>query len=311
MRRWPWLLGFGLLFAGGLAAGWAIGSPGDKRAERRPPSAQRRPHHRDGPSREIHRAEVEVEAARSRDSAVDGHPGAPAEAPVASIEPLAGLTVVVDPGHNGGNASHPEAIDRPVVSAADGTTKPCNTTGTETNDGLLTEAEFNFEVGQVLRRLLVRRGATVVMTRDSNSGVGPCVNERAEIANRAGAAALISIHADGNESPGARGFDVIHALPGEMIEPSLARPSSFLASDLRDALVDAGIPPANYVGTDGLDAREDLGGLNLARVPAVLVELGNMRSSEEAIELESPNYRSGLARALASGLTEFLKEAQS
>jgi N-acetylmuramoyl-L-alanine amidase len=310
MRRWPWLLGFGLLFLGGLAAGWAIGSPGGKRADRRASSPQRRPHQLDGLSREIHRAEVEVEAARSRDSASHHRPAA-AEVPVASTEPLAGLTVVVDPGHNGGNASHPEAINRPVVSAADGTTKPCNTTGTETNDGLLTEAEFNFEVGQVLRRLLVRRGATVVMTRNSNLGVGPCVNERAEIANRASAAALISIHADGNESPGARGFDVIHALPGEMVEPSLARPSSFMASDLRDALVKAGVPPANYVGTDGLDAREDLGGLNLARVPAALVELGNMRSSEEAIELESPNYRSGLARALASGLTEFLKEAQS
>jgi N-acetylmuramoyl-L-alanine amidase len=224
--------------------------------------------------------------------------------------PLAGVTVVVDPGHNGGNATHPEEIDRQVVSAADGTTKPCNTTGTETNDGNLTEAEFNFEVAVDVRADLRHLGAKVVMTRENNDGVGPCVDERAEIANKAGASAAISIHADGNETEGAHGFDVIHAGPEQMVEPSLAEPSLYLAQHVRDALVAAGVPPANYVGHDGLDARSDLGGLNLARVPAVLVELGNMRSAEEAEKLEDPTYRARLARALVAGTTHFLEEAQ-
>ncbi|NUT42638.1 MAG: N-acetylmuramoyl-L-alanine amidase, partial [Thermoactinospora sp.] len=39
---------------------------------------------------------------------------------------LAGKTVVIDPGHNGGNASHPEEINRPVDIITG--TKPCNTT---------------------------------------------------------------------------------------------------------------------------------------------------------------------------------------
>ena len=62
--------------------------------------------------------------------------------------PLEGTTISVDPGHNGGNFSDPEAIDRPVPAGANGTTKPCNTTGTETDDGSLTEARFNWEVAQ-------------------------------------------------------------------------------------------------------------------------------------------------------------------
>ena len=50
-----------------------------------------------------------------------------------------------------------------------------------------------------------------------------------------------------------------------------------------------------------------LAGLNLSRVPAVLVELGNMRNAEEAAKLESPTYRRELADALAAGMVTFLR----
>jgi N-acetylmuramoyl-L-alanine amidase len=220
--------------------------------------------------------------------------------------PLEGVTISVDPGHNGGNFSNPEAINRLVPAGANGTTKPCNTTGTETDDGSLTEAQFNWDVAEDLVPRLERLGARVVLTRHSNDGVGPCVDERAEIANHAGAAVALSIHADGNLAEGAHGFDVIHPSTAEMVAPVVAGPSLKLAEAERDALFAAGVPPANYVGNDGLDERSDLAGLNLARVPAVLVELGNMREPEEAAQLEDPAYRHGLAKALAAGIVSFL-----
>ncbi|MDX6654404.1 MAG: N-acetylmuramoyl-L-alanine amidase [Solirubrobacterales bacterium] len=220
--------------------------------------------------------------------------------------PLSGLTISVDPGHNGGNFTHPEEIGRSVPAGVNGTTKPCNTTGTATDDGALTEAQFNWDVAEDIVPRLEGLGATVVLTRHSNGGVGPCVDERAEIANRAHAAVALSIHADGNEAAGAHGFDVIHASTTEMVDPSMAGPSLKLAEAERDALVGAGVPPANYVGEDGLDARSDLAGLNLARVPAVLVELGNMRDAEEAGKLEDPAYRRKLADALVTGIVAFL-----
>lgn len=221
-------------------------------------------------------------------------------------ELLTGVTIAVDPGHNGGNATHPEEINRPVPAGAGGTTKACNTTGTETNDGLLTEAQFNWDIAMDLVPRLRALGANIVLTRHSNGGVGPCVNERAEIANRAQAAADVAIHADGNEAEGAHGFDVIHATTAEMVAPGMAGPSLQLAKDIRDSLEQAGVPAANYVGTEGLDARSDLAGLNLARVPAVLVELGNMRSASEAAKLEDPVYRRKLATAIAAGIVAFL-----
>lgn len=216
------------------------------------------------------------------------------------------MTIAVDPGHNGGNPTHPEEIGRPVPAGASGRTKACNTTGTETNDGALTEAQFNWDVAMDLVPRLQALGANVVLTRHSNGGVGPCVDERAEIANRAHAAATIAIHADGNEAAGAHGFDVIHATTEEMA-PAMAAPSLNLAVDIRDALERAGIPPANYVGSEGLDARSDLAGLNLARVPAVLVELGNMRSASEAAKLEDRGCRRKLAAAIATGTVAFLR----
>jgi N-acetylmuramoyl-L-alanine amidase len=220
--------------------------------------------------------------------------------------PLGGVTVSVDPGHNGGNFSHPEEIGRPVPAGAAGTIKPCNTTGTATDDGTLTEAQFNWDVAEDVVPRLEGLGATVILTRNSNDGVGPCVDERAEIANRGHAAVALSIHADGNEAAGAHGFDVIHATTTEMVDPAMAGPSLKLAEAERHALVGAGVPPANYVGEDGLDARSDLAGLNLARVPAVLVELGNMRDAEEAAALEDPAYRHKLADALVTGIVTFL-----
>ncbi|MEI6701777.1 MAG: hypothetical protein WCL38_08495, partial [Actinomycetota bacterium] len=47
--------------------------------------------------------------------------------------PLAGMTIVIDPGHNGGNATYPWTIARLVD--AGGFLKACDTDGTVTLSG--------------------------------------------------------------------------------------------------------------------------------------------------------------------------------
>ena len=89
----------------------------------------------------------------------------------------AGKVVVLDPGHNGGNGSHPAEINRPVP-AGRGQTKPCNTTGTATNAGY-PEHAFTFDVAQRVGEALAAKGIRVVYTRQNDSGVGPCVDRRA------------------------------------------------------------------------------------------------------------------------------------
>ena len=83
----------------------------------------------------------------------------------------------------------------------------CDTTGTET-DGGYTEAQYNFNVAGYLAADLRAQGASVVLTRHSNSGVGPCVTTRAQIIDRAHANVAIDIHADGGPADG-RGFAIL------------------------------------------------------------------------------------------------------
>src|ERR1700730_14012922 len=94
----------------------------------------------------------------------------------ALVLPLHGKTIVIDPGHNGANWAHPSEINRFVD--AGGFRKACDTTGTSTNNGY-PEAAYNFDVATRLARILRAAGARVVLTRTTDSGVGPCINERA------------------------------------------------------------------------------------------------------------------------------------
>src|SRR5687768_4560869 len=74
---------------------------------------------------------------------------APAGRTAALRAPLAGKTVVIDPGHQLGNHNYPREINRSVP--AGGFRKPCNTTGTATNAGF-PEATFVWQVSRVLRK---------------------------------------------------------------------------------------------------------------------------------------------------------------
>jgi N-acetylmuramoyl-L-alanine amidase len=227
-----------------------------------------------------------------------------APGPAAALAALALAALAIDPGHNGGNASHPTAIGKLVP--AGGFLKACDTTGTAIPDGI-SEAAFTLDVARRLRRVLLSLGARVVMTRTTNDGVGPCVNERAAIGNRAHAAAAVSIHADGNLGAGNRGFHVIEPglLPGRT--GPIVRPSHRLALAIRAAmLARTAMPTSNYIGARGISTRTDLGGLNLSKVPKVFVESGNMDDRADAGLLSRGRFRAREALAIAAGLRSFL-----
>ncbi len=228
-----------------------------------------------------------------------------ATAAVAAALPLSGATIHVDAGHNGANGRHPDTINR-QVPAGRGYRKACDTTGTQTDDGRLTEARLNLDVALRLERRLRRLGARVAMTRRDNRGVGPCVNERAAIGNRARADTAVSLHADGGPR-GGHGFHVIAPAAGpRLVAPGIAAPSLRLARRLRTALRGIGLAPATYIARDGLDVRNDLGGLNLSRVPKAFVEMGNMRNAADARRLRTPAHRERVAGALASAIRAHL-----
>ncbi len=212
------------------------------------------------------------------------------------------MVVVLDPGHNGGNARDRAAINRPVP-AGRGRTKPCNTTGTATNAGY-TEHAFTFDVARRVGQALSTHGIQVVYTRDTDDGVGPCVDRRAAIGNSAGAAAVVSIHADGSNAASATGFHVAYSAPP--LNPAQGEPSTRLANTLRDGMRSAGFTPSNYIGSGGLSPRDDLAGLNLSERPAALVECGNMRNATEAAAMSTSDGRQRYADAIAAGIERYL-----
>jgi len=226
---------------------------------------------------------------------------APAAAPLA---PLAGKTIAIDPGHDGGNAAHAREIARLVDAGT--LRKACDTVGAETADGYA-ESAYNLDVALRLARVLRAADARVVLTRTTDTGWGPCITERAAIGNRAHADAAISIHADGGPASG-RGFHVIYPPALRGLTDDIAAPSYRLALAVRrDFHAVTGMPLSTYVGRAGLDERSDLGGLNLSDVPKVFIETGNMRNPQDARLLEDPVFRQREARALALSLADFLR----
>ncbi len=221
-------------------------------------------------------------------------------APVRAVP--GGKVIVLDPGHNGGNASHPAEINK-LVPAGRGRMKPCNTTGTATNAGY-PEHAFTWDLAIRVRDELTAHGVQVVLTRPNDTGVGPCVDQRAAIGNNSGAAAVVSLHADGSTTAGAHGFHVAYSSPP--LNAAQGEPSTRLARTVRDAMVAGGLVTSNYIGSQGLSPRDDLGGLNLSTLPIVLVECGNMRDANEASALSSAAGRQRYADAITNGILGYL-----
>ena len=216
---------------------------------------------------------------------------------------LAGKVVAIDPGHNGDNDAHPEIINQ-LIDGGYGQRNVCNTTGTETNAGY-SEHQFTWNVATYLKPLLEAKGIKVVMTRNSDTGVGPCTDKRAGIENSAEADAVVSIHGDGAPA-NVEGFYVLTATrppAGSVIAAASLR----LASCIADGVKGAGFPPSNTLGSGGLWKRDDLTGLNRSTRPKILIECGNMRNATEAGWMSSASGQKRYAQGLAAGVFAYLQ----
>ena len=226
---------------------------------------------------------------------------APAPA-AASRPPLAGKIVGIDPGHNGLNYTSPAFLSRKIWNGREW--EGCDTTGTRTAGGY-TEARFNWNVAVYLRADLLRMGARVVMTRKDNHGLGPCVDTRARILDRAHANVSIDIHADYGRRSG-RGFTVLEPVAdgpnNKVIQPSMRFGRDVHAMMLRDTAIRV----SDYYGRDGYINRSDLAGLNLTTMPKVLIETGNMNNAADAALLVRPAVQRAIAAALAAAIARFL-----
>lgn len=164
------------------------------------------------------------------------------------------LAVFLDPGHNGVYSAQ---ISRQVPNGRGGT-KQCNATGAATNDGY-PEHAFNWDVVARIGDALTRMGVHTGLSREDDNSVGPCVDQRAALANAMYPEAIVSIHADGGP-PSGRGFHVNYSAPS--LNNVQSGSAIQFAHTMRDSLVAAGLQLSTYVGSDGLYGRANLAGLN-------------------------------------------------
>ncbi|ANW62447.1 MULTISPECIES: Rv3717 family N-acetylmuramoyl-L-alanine amidase [Mycolicibacterium] len=212
---------------------------------------------------------------------------------------LAGKIVFLDPGHNGANDA---SISRQVPTGRGGT-KDCQASGTSTDEGY-PEHSFTWETTLRIRQALSALGVRTAMSRGDDTGLGPCVDERAAMANALQPDAIVSIHADGGPPTG-RGFHVLYSSPP--LNQAQAGPSVRFAQLMANQLQSSGIPAANYIGQGGLNPRSDIAGLNLAQYPSVLVELGNMKNPADKALITTPEGRQKYAEAVVRGIAAFLQ----
>lgn len=221
-------------------------------------------------------------------------------APVAWGAPsnIAGMVVFIDPGHNGANDA---SIGRQVPTGRGGT-KDCQTSGTTTDTGY-PEHAFTWDTALRVRAELNALGVRTALSRGNDNALGPCIDERVNVANSLHPNAILSIHADGGP-PSGRGFHVNYSAPP--LNQVQAGPSVQYARVMRDQLQASGIPPANYIGQNGLYGRSDLTGLNLAQYPAILVECGNMKNPADSALMQSAEGRQKYADAMVRGVAGYL-----
>jgi N-acetylmuramoyl-L-alanine amidase len=229
---------------------------------------------------------------------------APALAAADNAQPLSGAVIAIDPGHQLGNGNPRFASQMRQTRFNGSIVKSCNTTGTATNQGL-PEATFNWKVAQRLKRMLESEGATVRLTRTTNSreAWGPCVWDRGGFGAKVGAHLLVSIHADGAPASG-HGYHVIAPKPIKGWTDDIAKPSRALAESMITGMKASGGTPTTYLSSP-LSVRGDQSTLNFSNVPAVIVELGNMRNRADARRMSSASGQQGFARELAAGITRY------
>ncbi len=210
-------------------------------------------------------------------------------------KPLAGKVICIDPGHAAGGDAGYEPIG---PGAAE--TKIKDPGGTRGVVSGTPEHAITLAIAQRLARLLEQQGATVVMTRDTDSFQGGNI-ERVAVANDAAAALFVRIHCDGSTDHSRHGASTLYpqSIPGWTDDIHDA--SRAAAAAVQSALV-----AATGAADLGIVARGDITGFNWSDVPAILVEAGFLTNPGEDARLNTDSYQQQVAAGIAGGVVAWL-----
>jgi N-acetylmuramoyl-L-alanine amidase len=214
--------------------------------------------------------------------------------PAGAARPPPALRVIcLDPGHGG------------------------NDTGTRNTARRLDEKAMTLDVARRLKPLLEARGYTVVLTRTDDRFIE--LEERAEIANRAGADLFLSLHFNAFPQPGVHGTETYlltrrtqRSTGSARREPSDGAVLPGNAMDEWNAVLAYAMHRQLLTRLRTFDrgmkfARFKV--LTLVRMPAVLLEFGYLSNEAEARRIATPGHREEIARTVAAGVDAYARQA--
>lgn len=180
---------------------------------------------------------------------------------------LAGLKIVVDAGHGGTDpGAHGFSLD---------------------------EKDVTLDIAKRLQQKLQSEGATVLMTRESDTY--PTLSDRVNLANSQHADSFVSIHCNANDSQSANGSETYWN------SQYFGTESKALAQSIQDQLyrqldtLNRGIKTADYYV------------IKNTKMPSVLVETAFITNSSDAAKLGNPTYRDKAAEAIFQGFLNYYK----
>jgi N-acetylmuramoyl-L-alanine amidase len=208
---------------------------------------------------------------------------------------LAGMVVVLDPGHGG----------------------KADVAGYKRGPTGVREAEMNLRVAHLLRKLLEGAGATVALTREgevseaADDRLPDTLRRRAEVANRfprpdggIGADLFISLHHNASSSPDANYPSVWFHGEADWSEPALDA-AKYVGHRLGAELRCSGVGKTSVLMSDRQMYATGFGVLRHAEVPAFLTESSFFTHPEEEQRLRDAAYNLREAYAIYLGLVEY------
>ena len=208
--------------------------------------------------------------------------------------PRKGYLIAIDAGHQAQGNSEKEPIG---PGATESKAKVAGgTRGVATG---IPEYELTLQVSLKLRDALEEKGYQVLMIRETND-VNISNAERATMANEAGANAFIRIHADGSESSSASGMMTICQTPSNPYNGELYQQSRALADCILNQTAAAtGGVKRNVWETDTMS------GINWAKVPTTILEMGFMTNPSEDQQMASDDYQMKIVEGIVKGMDAF------